>query len=79
MVNFEKVANDIFDLLKGHNYDIVIYDKKGSETVSPEDGRRFFVEFPNRPLLILDVRLAAQYDSYDDGAPLPANGYQTGH
>jgi len=52
MVNFEKVAKRVFQLLKGHNYDLKVYSKVGKETPVPEEGRFFFVKEPNMMVII---------------------------
>ena len=52
MINFETLAEKVFALLKGNQYQIKIYDELGAETVDPKLGRRFFVASPNLMITI---------------------------
>lgn len=47
MVNFDKVADKIFSIIKGYGHDLVMYTTDGKETSNPEEGRWFFVKEPN--------------------------------
>ena len=43
----DDIAGKIFALLKGNNFQIIIFDNEGAETTDPKTGRRFFVAEPN--------------------------------
>jgi ssDNA-binding Zn-finger/Zn-ribbon topoisomerase 1 len=47
MINYEKVAEKIFSVIKGHDHDLVMFTEDGMETSSAEEARRFFVSKPN--------------------------------
>jgi ssDNA-binding Zn-finger/Zn-ribbon topoisomerase 1 len=47
MINYEKVAEKIFSIIKGHDHDLVMFTEDGMETSSAEEARRFFVSKPN--------------------------------
>lgn len=54
MINTETLAEKIFSLLKGNQFQIKIYDELGAETVDPKLGRRFFVASPNLMITLND-------------------------
>lgn len=41
-IDFNTVAERVFDQLKGFGYSIVIFDKDGKQTKNADDGRRFY-------------------------------------
>lgn len=47
MVNFDKVADKIFSIIRGYGHELVMYTPEGKETSNPEEGRWFFVKEPN--------------------------------
>jgi hypothetical protein len=47
MVNFDKIADKIFSIIKGYGHDLIMYAENGNETSNPEEGRWFFVKEPN--------------------------------
>ncbi len=47
MINYEKVAEKIFSVIKGHDHDLVMFTEEGMETSNAEEARRFFVSKPN--------------------------------
>ncbi len=47
MINYQKVAEKIFAIIKGQNHDVVMFTNDGAETSDPADARRFFVKEPN--------------------------------
>lgn len=47
MVNFNKVADKIFSIIKGYGHDLIMYTVDGKEVSNPEEGRWFFVKEPN--------------------------------
>jgi len=47
MINYEKVAQKIFSIIKGHDHNLVMFTDEGMETSSAEEARRFFVSKPN--------------------------------
>jgi len=40
----EQLSNDIFDILKGANFDIILYDDQGQKTLDQSGATRFFVK-----------------------------------
>jgi hypothetical protein len=47
MINYEKVAEKIFAIIKGQNHDVVMFTNDGAETSDPAEARRFFIREPN--------------------------------
>lgn len=47
MINYDKVADKIFSIIKGYGHDLVMFSDEGSETANPEEARRFFIKEPN--------------------------------
>jgi hypothetical protein len=47
MINYRKVAEKIFAIIKGQNHDVVMFTNDGQETSDPAEARRFFVREPN--------------------------------
>lgn len=47
MKNYNRIANKIFKVLKSSGYTVAVFDVMGNETLTPEDGRWFFVKQPN--------------------------------
>lgn len=43
-VNFSKVSNSVWQILKGRGNKLKIYDETGQPTLSPEDARRMYLE-----------------------------------
>lgn len=41
-VDYDTVADRIFDQLKGFGHSIIVYDKTGKQTINAEDGRSFY-------------------------------------
>ena len=46
----EQLSNDIFDILKGANLDIILYDDQGQKTLDQSSATRFFVK--NNDMLV---------------------------
>ena len=44
MVSSEKIANDIFKILKGSGVSIQLYTDEGESTVDPDNARRFYIK-----------------------------------
>ena len=38
----EQIASDIFDILKGANFKLRLFDYNGGQTVTPENATRFY-------------------------------------
>ena len=47
MINYDKVAEKIFAIIKGFGYDLSMFTIDGMDTSIPSDGRRFYVKKPN--------------------------------
>lgn len=47
MVNYDRVADRIFGIIKGLGHSVILYDKEGNEVSNPSEARRFFVKDPN--------------------------------
>jgi len=47
MINYEKVGEKIFSIVKGHNHNLVMFNEEGMETNDAAEARRFFVNKPN--------------------------------
>ena len=47
MINYEKVGEKLFSIIKGHNHNLVMFSEDGMETNDASEARRFFVNKPN--------------------------------
>lgn len=47
MINYEKVAEKIFAIIKGHGHTLSMYKEDGMDTTDAAEARRFFVQKPN--------------------------------
>jgi hypothetical protein len=47
MINYDKVSEKVFAIIKGHGHKIVMFTPDGRETSDPKEARRFFVAEPN--------------------------------
>lgn len=69
-VNTQKLAEKIFNLLKGYGYTVQSYDPEGKLVVDPQDATRFLVDKPNILVRIdlnsMQVSLATSEDLSDD-------------
>lgn len=54
MVDYDKIAYKIFNVLKGHGFNVQMYADDGMQTTEPEAARRFFVEEPNFMVTLQD-------------------------
>ena len=43
MISGEKIAEDIFKILKGNGHNIKIFTDEGENTIDPEAARRFYI------------------------------------
>ena len=43
MITSDRIAQDIFNILKGNGYDIKIFTDEGENTVDPQSARRFYI------------------------------------
>jgi len=62
-VNTKKLAEKIFNLLKGYGYTVQSYDPEGKLVVDPQDATRFLVDKPNI-LVRIDLNSNASKFSY---------------
>jgi molybdopterin converting factor small subunit len=69
-VNTQKLAEKIFNLLKGYGYAVQSYDAQGKLVVDPQQATRFLVDDPNilvrLDLTNMQVSLATSEDLSDD-------------
>lgn len=69
-VNTKKLAEKIFNLLKGHGYAVQSYDAQGKLVVDPQEATRFLVDSPNILVRLdlnnLQVSLATSEDLSED-------------
>ena len=47
MINYDRVAEKIFSIIKGHGFNLSMFSEDGMDTSEPADGRRFYVKEPN--------------------------------
>jgi hypothetical protein len=47
MINYERVAEKIFSIIKGHGHTLSMYKEDGMDTTDAAEARRFFVSKPN--------------------------------
>ena len=47
MINYERVAEKLFSIIKGHGHNLVMFTDEGMETSDATESRRFFVSKPN--------------------------------
>lgn len=62
MVNFDKVADKIFSIIKGYGHDLIMYADNGNETSNPEEGRWFFVKEPNYMISLNDEERTIKFN-----------------
>ena len=55
MIDYNKISAKVFGILKGHGLSIKLYTVSGSETVDPEEARRFFIMEPNMMVTVNDT------------------------
>lgn len=55
MIDYNNVSSKVFGILKGHGLAIKLFTIDGSETVDPEEARRFFVKEPNMMITVNDA------------------------
>lgn len=69
-VNTKKLAEQIFNLLKGYGYAVKSYDTEGNLVVNPQDATRFLVDQPNILVRLdlnnMQISLATSEDLSDD-------------
>lgn len=69
-VNTQKLAEKIFNLLKGYGYAVKSYDTEGKLVVNPQDATRFLVDSPNILVRLdlnnMQVSLATSEDLSED-------------
>lgn len=69
-VNTQKLAEKIFNLLKGYGYAVQSYDAQGKLVVDPQEATRFLVDSPNILVRLdlndMQVSLATSEDLSDD-------------
>lgn len=54
MIDFNRVAKRIFNILKGHGYQLKVFTAVGDETIDPEEGRNFYIFEPTMMLTLDD-------------------------
>lgn len=54
MIAINRLADKVFGLLKGHEYQIKMFTSDGNETVDPSEARRFFIVDPGMMVTIDD-------------------------
>jgi hypothetical protein len=47
MINYEKVGEKLFSIIKGHGHNLNMFSEEGMETTDAAEARRFFVNKPN--------------------------------
>jgi len=47
MVNYSKIADKIFQIVKGYDHQPLMYNDRGDEISNPEEARKFFIKDPN--------------------------------
>lgn len=47
MINYERVAEKIFSIIKGHGHNLSMYKEDGMDTTDAAEARRFFIAKPN--------------------------------
>ena len=43
MITSDRIAQDVFNILKGNGYDIKIFTDEGENTIDPKSARRFYI------------------------------------
>ena len=56
-ISVKTVADRVFNLLKGHGYEVDTFDKDGEVVGDPAEAIRFFVENPN---LLVTLNVASE-------------------
>jgi len=66
--NFKDISEKVFNLLKGHGFDIRTFDSKGKTVIDPQEGTRFVSDEPNLIVRIDDMEKEVSLQTSEDFA-----------
>ena len=66
--NFKDISEKVFNLLKGHGFDIKTFDKDGKIVIDPQEGTRFVSDEPNILVRIDDMEKEISLQTSEDFA-----------
>jgi len=66
--NFKDISEKVFNLLKGHGFDIRTFDSEGKTVIDPQEGTRFVSDEPNLIVRIDDMEKEVSLQTSEDFA-----------
>jgi hypothetical protein len=66
--NFKDISEKVFNLLKGHGFDLKTFDKDGKIVIDPQEGTRFVSDEPNILVRIDDMEKEISLQTSEDFA-----------
>ena len=66
--NFKDISEKVFNLLKGHGFDLKTFDKNGKIVIDPQEGTRFISDEPNILVRIDDMEKEISLQTSEDFA-----------
>ena len=66
--NFKDISEKVFNLLKGHGFDLKTFDKDGKIVIDPQEGTRFVSDEPNILVRIDDLEKEISMQTSEDFA-----------
>jgi len=66
--NFKDISEKVFNLLKGHGFDLKTFDKNGKIVIDPQEGTRFVSDEPNILVRIDDMEKEISLQTSEDFA-----------
>ena len=68
--NFKDISEKVFNLLKGHGFDLKTFDKNGKIVIDPQEGTRFISDEPNILVRIDDMEKESSTSSKSEESEL---------
>ena len=66
--NFKDISEKVFNLLKGHGFDLKTFDKDGKIVIDPQEGTRFVCDEPNVLVRVDDLEKEISLQTSEDFA-----------
>ena len=66
--NFKDISEKVFNLLKGHGFDLKTFDKNGKIVIDPQEGTRFVCDEPNILVRVDDLEKEISMQTSEDFA-----------
>ena len=66
--NFKDISEKVFNLLKGHGFDLKTFNKEGKIVIDPQEGTRFVSDEPNILVRVDDLEKEISLQTSEDFA-----------